>query len=288
MKKMFFIIMTMAFVLVSCASQEPVQKKKTLLDRKVEAVEQNNQGDKVKQLVKIFEFKEKYGDKVLPHIKSKISQIKAAVPKHELPEFKESPNKEIEIPADKIQIDIKNNYPSGEMFVTVEKGGDFVDYGFFEFNTEKKLELEPGKYSFNIFINRKFNDNTYFFSTEINSSGGELLLGEFTVKSEYNKSGKCPDGQIQDGDVCMDVIFDVLDNCPPGNHLVDRQLCCPEGYNFIMDGSCSRYSDKVETPVCPEGTYPAGRGRCCPEGTELIEGRCREAEDSEDSEDSSE
>jgi len=259
----------------SCGSADTKDENQTLLEKKIEMIKTDNKEKPVEIMVKAFELKkenEKYITGQILDMKDEIIK-KATV--HPLDQFKESPNRALKIPGNVSQIHLKNNYPSGNVMVFLMKGDKPEIVDVFVFNTEKKYEVAPGQYSFMMIIDRKFNSNIFVFKSDLNFRGGELYLGEFNINSEYNKSGSCEQGHLPDDDMCIIPTFKILDNCNPGSHLVEH-LCCEEGFNFIMNGKCSRYSDTVESVVCPAGYHEAGKGRCCPKGTVLIDDKCQE------------
>lgn len=260
--------------IVSCGSADQKDDQTALLEKKVEMIKNENKEKPVEALARIFELKsenEKFITQQIMEIKKEVAKKEKT---HGLDKFKESPNRELKIPGNVSQIHLKNNYPSGNVAVFLMKGNNPVILDVFEFNTEKKYEVAPGNYCFIMIIDRKFNNNVYFFKSELTLRGGELYLGEFNINSQYNKSGSCEPGFIPDDDMCLIPSFKILDNCNPGSHLVEH-LCCEEGFNFIMNEKCSRYSDTVESVVCPAGYHEAGKGRCCPKGTVLIDDACQ-------------
>lgn len=267
---MFFVVF--AF---SCGSTEQNDGKESLLEKKVEMIKNENKEKPVAAMVKVFELKAENES----YIKKQVLEMHESIVKsnqtYDLDRFKESPNRELKIPSNVSQIHLKSNYPSGNAAIFLMKDGEAEIMDTFEFNTEKKYEVTPGSYSFIMIIDRKFSKNIFVFKTDINLKGGELYLGEFNINSELNKSGSCENGYILDVDVCIIPSLKILDNCNPGSHLVEH-LCCEEGFNFIMEGKCSRYSDTVESVICPAGYHEGGKGRCCPKGTLFIDDRCQE------------
>ncbi len=277
MRKLMILSFLSLFLFFSCSSSGGAKKNDSILDQKIEIVKENAQGKKVAYLVGLINLQQKEGDAVTPYIENLFQKLYSSIPKHSLDSFKDSPNKQLKIPANVARIHLKNNYPSGNTILFLLKDGKIVFEKISEFNTEFKKDIEPGNYEVVILIDRKFNNNIFMFSGSREMDGGHLYLGEFNIISKYNKSGSCPEGMIVDDDMCIKGVFKLLDNCQTGYHLVENQ-CCEEGFNFIMDGKCSRYSGTVETVVCPAGYHAAGKGRCCPTGAELVNDECRAVE----------
>ena len=277
MKKLTLIFVALSVLFAACGSSDADKGKNSILDKKVAMVKAENENvDKpVAQIVGIDKLRAEHGDKVNPYICDIFKSICKAGTKHPLDEFKASPNRNLQIPSNKTQIHLKNNYSSGNTLFYLMKDKKPVIKHVFEFNTEKKFEVEPGQYNILFIIDRQDNKNHYVFKAAKNLNGGELYLGEFNITGQYNKSGSCAEGFISDGEICIKPVFKILDNCAEGSHLVEH-LCCEEGFNFIMEGKCSRYSDKVESVVCPAGYHEAGKGRCCPKGYVLIDDKCQE------------
>lgn len=277
MKKLIVLFVVLSILFIACGSSDENQGKNSLLDKKVAMIksEKDNEGKPVAQIVEISELKSEHGDMVNPYIDAIFKDICKNNQKYPLADFKESPNRKLNIPSNKTQIHLKNNYPSGNVLFYLMDGKKAIIKHIFEFNTEQKFEVNPGQYDILFVIDRKFNKNIYVFKAAKTFSGGKLFLGEFNIASQYNKSGSCEPGFHSDDDMCLKPTFKILDNCDEGSHLVEH-LCCEEGFNFIMDGKCSRYSDKVESVVCPAGYHEAGKGRCCPKGYVLIEDKCQE------------
>jgi len=277
MKNLIVLFIVLSILFIACGSSDENQGGNSFLDKKVALIksEKENEGKLVAQIVGISKLKSEHGDKVNPYIDAIFKDICKNNQKYQLGDFKESPNRKLDIPSDKTQIHLKNNYPSGNVLFYLMKGKKVVLKHIFDFNTEQKFEVEPGQYDILFVIDRKFNKNIFVFKASKTLSGGKLFLGEFNITSQYNKSGSCDPGFHSDDDMCLKPIFKILDNCDEGSHLVEH-LCCEEGFNFIMDGKCSRYSDKVESVVCPAGYHEAGKGRCCPKGYVLIENKCQE------------
>ncbi|HNZ53921.1 MAG TPA: hypothetical protein PLD55_05810 [bacterium] len=263
----------MVFAL-SCGSADSKDDKTSMLEKKIEMIKADNKEKLVTTMVKVFELKSENEKFINETIMDMQKEILKKVTPHGLDKFKESPNRDLKIPSNVSQIHLKNNYPSGNAVVFLMKDGDPSIIDVFEFNTEKKYEVEPGNYSFIMTIDRKFNNNIFVFKSDLNFRGGELYLGEFNINSQYNKSGSCEQGFIPDDDMCIIPSFKILDNCNPGSHLVEH-LCCEEGFNFIMEGKCSRYSDAVESVICPAGYHEGGKGRCCPKGMLFIDDQCQ-------------
>jgi len=275
MRKLIALIAVFVVFSISCGSADKNEGKNSLLEKKVALIKEQSKGKKVAEMVDIFKLQPEHGNSVDKYIEDIFDEITKNGQKHPLDSFKESPNRDLKIPASVTHIHLKNNYPSGNVILFLKKGNKTVLKDYFEFNTEKKYEVEPGNYKFILIIDRKFNNNVYVFESDLNFKGGELYLGEFNITSQYNKSGSCEAGFILDEELCIVPSFKILDNCNPGSHLVEH-LCCEEGFNFIMEGQCSRYSDTVETVICPAGYHEGGKGRCCPKGTMFIDDKCQE------------
>ena len=269
MRKLIALIAVFVVFSISCGSADKNEGKDSLLEKKIALIKEQSKGKKVVEMVDIFKLQPEHGASVDEYIEDLFDDITKNVTNHPLDSFKESPNRDLKIPSSVTQIHLKNNYPSGNVVLFLKKGSKVVLKDYFEFNTEKKYEVEPGAYQFILIIDRKFNDNVYVFKSELDFRGGKLYLGEFNIVSQYNKSGSV------DEELCIVPAFKILDNCNPGSHLVEH-LCCEEGFNFIMEGKCSRYSDTVETVICPAGYHEGGKGRCCPKGTMFIDDKCQE------------
>ena len=260
----------------ACASQQGVAKEKSPAEQEIAGYADDlaAKGKEVAYLAKLFELKEKYPDEAGEAIADQFGKLYGSLPKHELDSFKESPNKDVRVPSGQARLSIKNNYTSGNTVIFVRDGGKSLVSEVFPFNTERQIDLAPGSYEFVVLIDRKFNTNKYVYTTTLSMSDGTVYVGEFNIVSELNPSGECPPDKVRDDDTCMKVEFRAFDNCGAGTHLVDY-LCCDEGYNFVMDGHCSKYTDKVDTVMCPAGYEEGGSGRCCPKGMKFIEGQCQ-------------
>lgn len=274
MKVLSAIITCCLIFVLSCGSAETKDENTALLEKKVEMIKNDAKEKSVEAMVKVFQLKSENESFINKQVLEMSEEVLKKGTAHGFDKFKESPNRDLKIPANVSQIHLKNNYPSGNAMVFLMKGKEAAIVDVFEFNTEKKYEVAPGNYSFLMIIDRKFNNNIFIFRTDLAFRGGELYLGEFNINSQYNKSGSCEQGYLPDDDMCIVPSFKILDNCNPGSHLVEH-LCCEEGFNFIMNGKCSRYSDTVESVVCPAGYHEAGKGRCCPKGTALIDDKCQ-------------
>ncbi|MGI6395272.1 MAG: hypothetical protein ACOX2F_11200 [bacterium] len=274
MKILSMLVICCVMLLSSCGSADVKDEKTTILEKKIEMIKEDNKGKPVAIMTKVFELKQENEKMIGNVIMSMQKEVLKSGKTHSLDKFKESPNRDLKIPAGVSQIHLKNNYPSGNVMLFLMKGSEVAIVDVFEFNTEKKYEVKPGSYSFVMIIDRKFNNNIFVFKSDLNFRGGELYLGEFNINSQYNTSGSCEQGFIPDEDMCLVPSFKILDNCNPGSHLVEH-LCCEEGFNFIMDGKCSRYSDTVENVICPAGYHEAGKGRCCPKGMLFIDDKCQ-------------
>lgn len=275
MKKIVALAVFFAIFAISCGSTDEKGGDGSLLEKKIGLIKEQSKGKKITEMVDIFKLKPEYGTSIDSYIENIFDEVTKNAKNHPLDSFKESPNRDLQIAQSVTQIHLKNNYPSGNVILFLKKGNKTILKDYFEFNTEKKYEVEPGGYEFILIIDRKFNDNVYVFKSELNFKGGELYMGEFNIVSQYNKEGSCEQGFIMDEELCIIPSFKILDNCNPGSHLVEH-LCCEEGFNFIMEGKCSRYSDTVETVICPAGYHEGGKGRCCPKGTMFIDDKCQE------------
>ncbi len=279
MKKVLVGIMIAAaalFIVIACASQQAASGEKSVAEKEIALFAEDTlaKGKDIAYLAKLFEFKEKYPKEVGKEIDSLYKKLTTSLPKNRLDTLKESPNKQMRAAPGQSRLHLKNNYTSGNTAIFIIEDGDFAVAEILPFNTERQIDLKPGSYEFVVIIDRKFNNNKYFYSTALNMSEGTLYVGEFNIVSEYNTSGQCPEGRVADEDTCMKVEFRAFDNCAPGTHLVDY-LCCDEGYNFVMEGKCSRYTDKVDTVMCPTGYEEGGSGRCCPKGMKFIDNQCQ-------------
>lgn len=279
MKKVLVGIMITAaalFIVIACASQQAASGEKSVAEKEIALYAEDTlaKGKDIAYLGKLFELKEKYPKEAGKEIDTLYKKLTASLPKNRLDTLKESPNKQMRATSGQSRLHLKNNYTSGNTAIFIIEDGDFAVAEMLPFNTERQIDLKPGSYEFVVIIDRKFNNNKYFYSTALNMSEGTLYVGEFNIVSEYNTSGQCPEGRVADEDTCMKVEFRAFDNCAPGTHLVDY-LCCDEGFNFIMEGKCSRYTDKVDTVMCPAGYEEGGSGRCCPKGMKFIDNQCQ-------------
>lgn len=275
MKKLLMLVVVLVVFSISCGSTDKNEEKGSLLEKKIELIKEQNKEKKLAMMVDLFKLKAEYGDAVDTYIEDLFDEVTKSGKNHPLDNFKESPNRDLKISPSVTQIHLKNNYPSGNTVFFLVKDDKIILKDYYEFNTEKKYEVASGNYKFIIIIDRKFNSNIFVFESDLNFRGGELYLGEFNINSQYNKSGSCEAGFIADEEMCIVSSFKIVDNCNPGSHLVET-LCCEEGFNFIMEGKCSRYSDTVESVICPAGYHEGGKGRCCPKGTIFIDDRCQE------------
>ena len=273
MKHFSWLLLVSLLFLVSCGSAEKTVKKDSIIEQKIVIIKKEHKNKPLEVLGAMCEMRKEYGEKMKPFLSDCMGTIEA-LPHQALPKLMDSPNQELKVPSSVALLHLRNNYPSGNLFLRIKQGRKEVLKYVFPFNTEKKIELAPGTYEVSLIIDRKFNDNLYAFVGTLSLRGGKAYIGEFTITSQYNKSGSCPAGTVVDDDVCMKQAFNVVDNCDDGYHLVEY-LCCEEGFNFIMEGRCSQYSDKVEHVVCPKGYEPGGKGRCCPKGEKFIDGGCR-------------
>ncbi|HOW52810.1 MAG TPA: hypothetical protein PLV42_12300 [bacterium] len=271
-----FIAAAALFIVVACASQQAASGDKSEGEKQIALYAEDTlaKGKDIAFLAKLFDLKAQYPDDAEDAIESQFKKLHDTLPKNRLDTFKESPNKELRVAPGQSRLHLKNNYTSGNTAIFIREGNDFVVSEMLPFNTERQIDLKPGSYEFVVIIDRKFNNNKYLYTATLNMSDGTIYVGEFNIASEYNTSGQCPEGRVADEDTCMKVEFRAFDNCAPGTHLVDY-LCCDEGYNFVMEGKCSRYTDKVDTVMCPTGYEEGGSGRCCPKGMKFIDGQCQ-------------
>ncbi len=274
---LFVVFFSITILIAACASTDKNSGKKTKLEREIELVKTDSKmkNRELDVIGKMYALKGKYGEKVISYIKKDVESLLKSLPAHSLDTFKASPSRDVDVPADIARLLIKNDYPSGNMLIHMKNGDNDPIYEILPNNTEKTYDVNPGTYSISIVVDRKFNTNKYKLANSVTFSGGELYMGSFAVSSTFNKSGSCPENTITDDDTCMSPKFELFDNCPSGTHLVNKQLCCEEGLNFILDGHCSRYPAVVENVVCPTGTHDVGGGRCCPRGTVLIDNKCQ-------------
>jgi len=275
MKKIQCLLSCLLVLAVSCGSADTKDESSSIIEKRIQIIREDNKNKEVGVLVDIVKLKEEYGEEMKPFVEKQVKKLTGTGRDYTLVPMLESPNRNLKVPANISQIHLRNNYPSGNTVIVLMKDGKPVVVEPFEFNSEFKYDTAPGKYTFYMMIDRNFNDNIFLFKADMNLRGGELYLGEFSIVSQLNKSGSCPSGEITDTDMCIKPFFKILDNCDPGFNLVEH-LCCEDGFNFIMNGKCSRYSDTVESVVCPAGYHEAGKGRCCPKGTILLDNRCQE------------
>jgi len=283
MMKIKWLLTFLAVLAVSCGSADTKDESKSLIEKKIEIIKEDNKNKDVAVLIEMIKLKEEHGEAMKPFVEKQFNKIIGENKNHKLDKFIKSPNRELKIPNNVSQIHLRNNYPGGNTAIVIKKDNKFIAIEPFMFNNEYKSDITPGNYDIYMIIDRNFNDNIFIFSSKSNFKGGELYLGEFTINSQLNKSGSCKAGEIPDTDMCIKPFFKILDNCPPGQNLVEH-LCCEEGFNFIMNGKCSRYSDTVESVQCPAGYHEAGKGRCCPNGTALINDRCQETPEASEEE----
>ncbi len=279
MKNVRWLLTIFIALAISCGTADTKSESRSLIERKIDIIREDSKGRDVAVLRGIINLREEHGDDMAPFIRDQFKKITGNWQNHSLDHFAESPNRDLKIPSNISQIHLRNNYPTGNTVIALAKNGKLSIIENFDFNAEKKYEVEPGNYDVYMIIDRNFNDNIFVFKTQLSLKGSELYLGEFTISSQLNKSGSCDPGEIPDTDMCIRPFFKILDNCGPGQNLVEH-LCCPDGFNFIMQGKCSRYSDTVESVVCPAGYHEAGKGRCCPKGTVLLDNRCQEPPES--------
>ncbi len=275
MKVIKWLFVCVAVGAVSCGSADIKDESRSLIERQIEIIREDSKNRDVEVLVGIHGLKEEHGEAMNSFIEKQVQKITGNYKSHALDQFIESPNRNLKIPSNVSRIHLRNNYPSGNTVIVIFRDKKPVKIVPLAFNSEFKHDLAPGRYEFFLVIDRNFNDNIFVFKSDLNLRGSELYLGEFTVNSQLNKSGSCGSNEIADKDMCIRPFFKILDNCDPGMNLVEH-LCCPDGFNFIMNERCSRYSDTVESVVCPAGYHEAGKGRCCPNGTILLDNRCQE------------
>lgn len=271
-----FVAVAALFIIAACASQQTAPGEKSAAEQELAlyADELQAKGREVAFMVKLFELKEKYPKEAAAAIEKEFKKLQAALPKNRLDTFKESPNQTLRVAPGQSRLHLKNNYTSGNTLIFIHEDGDVILSEVLPFNTERQIDLKPGSYEFVVLIDRKFNTNKYLYAANLSMSDGTIYVGEFNIASELNAAGECPAGRVRDDDTCMKVEFRAFDNCAAGTHLVDY-LCCDEGYNFVMEGKCSRYTDKVDTVMCPTGYEEGGSGRCCPKGMKFIDGQCQ-------------
>ena len=267
---------------VSCGSGDKKDGKKSLLEKKIEMIRNDNPNKPVKQMVEILKLEGENGENgenVQAVKKAAImeiySEIMGKTTPHQLPEFKESPNRNIKVPGNVSRIHLASDYSANAMLFLM-KGKEMKVFDELRFNTDdSKYDFAPGHYDFVIIVDRPDNDNVYAFQYDRDFTGGKLYLGKFRMDSKYIVDGGCMNGYIRDdAETCITPSFKIFDNCDAGTHLVEH-LCCEEGFNFIMDGQCSRYSGTVENYACPRDTYAVGKGRCCPTGWLFIDNKCQ-------------
>ncbi len=262
------------FFAFSCGSSDKKDGKMSLLEKKIAVIKEGNPDRPVKQMIEILKHKGEDEALVKKEILGIYSEITGKIKPHQLAEFKESPNRNVKVPGDVARIHIKSDNDSNVMLFLM-KGNEPVVWDELEFNTEKKYDFVPGHYDFVMIVDRRSNNNVYVFNYDRDFSGGKLYLGEFKISGKYSNAGQCESGYLRDDEeVCIAPSFKIFDNCDEGTHLVEH-LCCDEGFNFILDGKCSRYSGTVENYSCPRDTYAVGKGICCETGTVLIDNQCR-------------
>lgn len=278
MKKILSVLLVFSlFFALSCGSSDKKDGKTSLFEKKVALIKDSNQNKPVKQMVEILKLKDSENEEsVKKEIMKIYSEVTGKIAPHQLAQFKESPNRNVQVPGDIARIHIKSDYvQSANVMLFLMKGKDPVVLDELEFNTEKKYDFAPGSYDFMMIVDRPDNNNVYVFKYDRSFKGGELYLGEFKIVGKYSNSGECMQGYIRDdAETCIAPSFKIFDNCDAGTHLVEH-LCCEEGFNFIMDGQCSRYSDTVENVICPAGYHEGGKGRCCPTGMLFIDDKCQ-------------
>lgn len=281
MKKILSAVLVLFLMLaVSCGSADKKKGKATLTEKKIEMIKTDNPNKPVKQMVEILKLKGEDEVLVKKTIMSMFKEITGKNAPFQLADFKESPNKNIKVPGNVSRIHIKSDYvQSANVMLFLMNGKEPVIMDELEFNTEKKYDFAPGHHNFIMIVDRPDNGNIYVFTYNRNFQDGKLYLGEFKLQGKYSNSGNCQEGFIRDdAETCVAPSFKVFDNCDAGTHLVDGLLCCEEGFNFIMEGQCSRYSDTVENVICPAGYHEAGKGRCCPTGEMFIDNKCQKPE----------
>ncbi len=278
MKRSFILVSAVfsMFFAVSCSSAPKAEAPKSTADAEIEMIEKDNAGKELVIVQKLSGLKEKHGDKITQAVEKNVKNLLSSISKHNLDSFKNSPNKEIQVPSDKSRIHIKNDYTGGNLLVIVSKSGDASVMELVPNNSEKSWDLNPGSYDFTIIIDRKFSDfkNKYALTSQLSLEAGQLYIGNFKVKGQPME-GSCAENTIKDDADCLVPTFEIFDNCTGGQSLVDGLLCCDGDKNFIVDNQCSRHPGYVENVVCPKGTKDMGGGRCCPDGTELIDGQCQ-------------
>ena len=277
MKKFLAVMLVCSLLFaLSCGSSDKKDGKMSLIEKKIEMIKTDNPGKPVKQMVEILKLKGEDESAVKKAVMEIYSEITGKVAPHQLAQFKESPNRNIQVPGNVSRIHIKSDYvSSANVMLFLMKGKEPVVWDELEFNTEKKYDFAPGNYDFIMIVDRPDNSNVYVFKYDRSFKGGELYLGEFKIVGKYSNSGECAKGYLRDdAETCIAPSFKIFDNCDAGTHLVEH-LCCEEGFNFIMEGQCSRYSDTVENVICPAGYHEGGKGRCCPIGQLFIDNKCQ-------------
>ena len=157
-----------------------------------------------------------------------------------------------------LRFDLEHKESAVKVYAQDEKGNDLTADVFVD---DKKVGKTPGTFKVPLCSKEmRVKKSGYSDYSE------RLLLKEKQVKTfqAKMKSNKPLNRGYTDG-------------CPAGKHRVEH-LCCEEGFNFIMEGQCSRYSDTVENVICPAGYQHGGKGRCCPIGTIFIDGKCQKRE----------
>lgn len=250
------------------------------VERKIAMIKRDNPNRPVKQMREILKLRHEDEESVKQALLTIYAEIlvKGTTTLQPLAEFNESPNRNISIPGNLSIIHVKSDYIStaNVMMLMMKQNGnkEWILWDELEFNSEKKYAFPPGNYRFLLVVDRPDNKNVYIFEYDCYFKGGEMYVGEFKILGKYNTT-LCPNGYIRDDrETCIAPSFKVFDNCDSGTHLVEH-LCCEEGFNFIMEGQCSRYSDTVENVLCPAGYQEAGKGRCCPTGMIFINNKCQ-------------
>ncbi|MCK5807350.1 hypothetical protein KAH37_00040, partial [bacterium] len=202
MKHFSWLLLVSLLFLVSCGSAEKTVKKDSIIEQKIVIIKKEHKNKPLEVLGAMCEMRKEYGEKMKPFLSDCMGTIEA-LPHQALPKLMDSPNQELKVPSSVALLHLRNNYPSGNLFLRIKQGRKEVLKYVFPFNTEKKIELAPGTYEVSLIIDRKFNDNLYAFVGTLSLRGGKAYIGEFTITSQYNKSGSCPAGTVVDDDVCM-------------------------------------------------------------------------------------
>ena len=256
-------------------SSREESKRQSLVEKKIEMIKDGNRNRPVKQMVEFLKIEGDDSGVTLNSIMDIYFKIREKTTPYEFAELSVSPNRNIKISKDISQVHIKNDYISnGNVMVFLMQGNRPAIITDLKFNAEKRYPVSPGYYDFIIIVDRPDNSNVYVFKSSRFLQGGETYVGEFKIIEKYNKT-VCPKGYIRDDrETCIAPSLKIINNCDPGTHLVEH-LCCEEGFNFIMEGQCSRYSDTDENIICPSGYHEAGKGRCCPTGMLFIGNKCQ-------------